>query len=61
MWNEHHQERVAALKRLEAQWSAELLQLQDVDAERARHHVEALEDLAILIRNLERETAHPDD
>jgi hypothetical protein len=46
-------ERVAALKRLYADWAIEFEQIRDRDPERARHHAEALADLEGLIRRLE--------
>ena len=53
MTNDYHHERVAALKRLHAQWTTELQHTKDVDEERAKHHVEAIEDLVTLIREIE--------
>jgi hypothetical protein len=46
-------ERIAALKRLQSDWSFELEQVVRTDLERAWHQVEALDDLADLIRQLE--------
>jgi hypothetical protein len=46
-------ERVAALKRLYADWAMEFEQIKGRDPERTRHHAEALADLESLIRRLE--------
>jgi hypothetical protein len=47
-------QQLAALRRLHDRWTADLPAIVEVDAERARHHAEALEDLRRIIARLER-------
>jgi len=52
MTNDDDHGRVAALMRLHMQWAAELEHIKDVDAVRAKHQAEAIEDLVTLIREI---------